>query len=105
MESAYQQQIQTLKESTNAGILIGRPLQGRFRQLGGCPFPRVENPWLFKVSPFGAPAGHHFEPIGQLIAFCYGVQQKDMGHAQGSAWEQEEGGTLAWMLGGVHTPL
>jgi len=29
MESAYQRQLRTLKASTNRGIAIGRPLQGR----------------------------------------------------------------------------
>jgi hypothetical protein len=70
MEPAYQQQIRTPKGSTNQGILIGRPLQGRSKQLGGCPFPRVENPWLFKVSPFGALAIRAGipRPAGPLLA-------------------------------------
>jgi hypothetical protein len=63
MEPACRQQIRTPKGSTNQGILIGRPLQGRSKQLGGCPFPRVENPRdegrhgglpLHAVRPFGA---------------------------------------------------
>ncbi len=57
--------------------MIGRPLQGRPGELGGCRLPRVENPWLFKVSPFGALAGHHLEAIGQLSAGSYGCRPKD----------------------------
>jgi hypothetical protein len=89
MEPAYQQQLRTLKGSTNRGIVIGRPLQGRSRKLGECSFPRVENPWLFKVSPFGARTGQASReergtPTGLSSADCYGVQPKDVGHAQGS---------------------
>jgi len=73
MEPVYLQQLRTLKGSTNRGIVIGWPLQGRSRQLGGCPFPRVENPWLFTVRPSGAlaiRAGTGACPYSNGLAHC-----------------------------------
>ena len=53
-------------ETTNAQLLVG-PLQGRSGELCGCLFPRVENPWLCRVSPFGALAGHHLDLAGCFL--------------------------------------
>jgi hypothetical protein len=75
MEPAYQQQIRTPKGSTNQGILIGRPVHGRSKQLGGCPFPRVIR------------AGTGACPYSNWLAHCHPVptvsSETLMGHGQG----------------------